>query len=100
MSRANERLSAFLVAKHAPQLLDDTGDSRVGDKRVRPQTSMQLVFRHDSRRIFDEEGEQVERLARQVHTPTATADDASLCVQCESVKSHDAGSAHNRDYIS
>ena len=61
----------MLVAKCAPQFLDDAGDGRVGDKRVGPQTAMQFVFRDDSRRLFDEGGEQVERLAREVHTSAA-----------------------------
>ena len=53
--RANERLSAVVIAKRAPQFLDDAGDGRIGDKRVGPQTAMQLLFRHDARRLFDEE---------------------------------------------
>ena len=78
-----------LIAKRAPQFLDDAGDGGIGDKRVGPQTAMQFVFRHDSWRLFDEGGEQVERLAREVHTPAVTADEAPPCVQRESMESHD-----------
>ena len=48
----------------------------------------------DAWRLFDEGGEQVEGLAREVHAMAVTADDAPPRVQRESAESHDGGTAH------
>ena len=72
----------------------------IGDKRVGPQTAMQLAaFRDDSRRMFDERGEQVEGSAREVHRSAATADDGENASSANPLNRTTREAAHGRDYI-
>ena len=62
-----------MVVERAPQLLHETDERGVGDERRRPQPLVQLAFLHDAGRGFDEHGQELERLRREVNFAAAAA---------------------------
>jgi hypothetical protein len=74
MCRSNDRRARLTIVECPPQLFDEPYERRVRHECPGPEPFVQFGFSHDARCLVDQQGEQIERLRRQMNCVTIASE--------------------------